>query len=295
MYRVASIVTLYRPEAATTVPSIAWTEFVAATMRYAKEISQRSFDDATPSALPYAVLTMCRALRTVRTQAHGSKQEAVAWTAEQMPEWAGLLDEVLYCRLSGGASGLADERTRAAAARLIGLVADQISGTCRGNGPDRLRSGRAVSAADEHGPGHPGRGMTGQVAHEWVRARRVERDPHHRRGARLDDRFLRSQARHLERRKHQIVALRAEVCQMDLEGLAGPDIDPVGREAHVLHDHVDPHHRGRTCRFRWLAAVHKGRDGDDADDRTAPPSAHHRPPSPDRAPGNEIIAASAIA
>jgi len=122
-------VALYGPDAAAVVPPIAWTEFVAAAARYADEVRHRSFDDASPGALAYAVLTMCRALRTVRTHTHGSKQEAAAWTREQMPQWAWLIDIALLCRLSGGATGLADERSRAAAVRFIGLLADQIMGT----------------------------------------------------------------------------------------------------------------------------------------------------------------------
>jgi hypothetical protein len=120
-------VTLYGPGAAAVVPPIAWTEFVAAAARYADEVRHRSFDDASPGALAYAVLTMCRALRTVRTQTHGSKQEAAAWARERLPEWAWLIDIALRCRLSRGASGLADEQSRAAAVRFIGLLADQIT------------------------------------------------------------------------------------------------------------------------------------------------------------------------
>ena len=121
--------TLYGPDAAAVVPPIGWTEFVAAAVHYADEVRHQSFDEARPGALAYAVLTMCRALRTVRTQTHGSKQEAAAWTREQMPQWAWLIDIALRCRLSGGASGLADEQSRAAAVRFIGFVADQIMGT----------------------------------------------------------------------------------------------------------------------------------------------------------------------
>jgi predicted nucleotidyltransferase len=122
-------VTLYGPDAAAVVPPIARTEFVAATVRYADEVRHQDFDETSPGALAYAVLTMCRAFRTVRTQAHGSKQEAAAWTREQMPEWAWLINTALRCRLSRGATGLADKRSRAAAVRFIGLVADQIVGT----------------------------------------------------------------------------------------------------------------------------------------------------------------------
>jgi hypothetical protein len=60
-------------------------------------------------------------------QTHGSKQEAAAWTRGQLPQWAWLIDIALRCRLSRGASGLADEQSRAAAVRFIGLAADQVT------------------------------------------------------------------------------------------------------------------------------------------------------------------------
>jgi hypothetical protein len=136
-------VTLYGPDARAVVPQIAWTEFVAATVRYADEVRRRSFDEASPDALAYAMLTMCRALRTGRTQAHGSKQEAAAWTREQIPGWAWLIDIALQCRSSRGASGLADPQTRAAAVRFIGLMADQIVGSDPAWAPSpRSRHGR---------------------------------------------------------------------------------------------------------------------------------------------------------
>lgn len=119
-------VTLRGPIPAAVVPPITWAEFVAATLHYAEEVSNRSFDEATPSSLAYAVLTMCRALRTVRTQTHGSKQEAAAWVSERMPEWAALIDSALRCRLTRGTSGFDDGGTRAAAERFIRLVGDEI-------------------------------------------------------------------------------------------------------------------------------------------------------------------------
>lgn len=128
-------VALHGPDAAAVIPPITWTEFVAATVRYAVEISRRSFDGATPGSLAYAVLTMCRAFRTVHTQTHGSKQEAAAWTRERMPEWAWLIDALLRCRLSGGRSGFDDGETRAAAERFIRLLAHEITGTVSAGPP----------------------------------------------------------------------------------------------------------------------------------------------------------------
>jgi len=121
-------VTLYGVAAADVIPPIARVEFVAAVVRYADWLRNRSYDDLGPGSLAYTVLSLCRALRTVRTGMHCSKQEAAAWTTEQMPEWAWLIDAALRCRMSRGTIGFDDERTRSEARRFIRLLADEIHG-----------------------------------------------------------------------------------------------------------------------------------------------------------------------
>lgn len=120
-------VTLYGPDAATIVPPIARREFIAATARYADEVRRRSLDEASPVARAYAVLTICRALRTVRTKEQCSKQEGAAWVRQRRPEWAWLIDIALQCRLSQGRIGLADDETRVAAEAFVRLLADEIA------------------------------------------------------------------------------------------------------------------------------------------------------------------------
>jgi predicted nucleotidyltransferase len=120
---------LHGADAAAIVPPITWPEFADATVRYADEMRSRSRLGASGGVFAYTILTMCRALRTVRTQTHGSKQEAAAWTRERMPEWAPLIDAALECRLSRGTIGFDDERTRAAAETFIALLATEILAT----------------------------------------------------------------------------------------------------------------------------------------------------------------------
>jgi predicted nucleotidyltransferase len=122
-------VTLYGVAAADVIPPIARVEFVAAVVRYAQELRNRNYDDLGPESLAYAVLSLCRALRTVRTGMHCSKQEAAAWTTERMPEWAWLIDAALRSRMSRGTTGFDDEQTRTDAQRLIRLLADEITGS----------------------------------------------------------------------------------------------------------------------------------------------------------------------
>jgi predicted nucleotidyltransferase len=119
-------VCLYGADAAAIVPPITWPEFADATVRYADEMRSRSRLGASGGVFAYTILTTCRALRTVRTRTHGSKQEAAAWTRERMPEWAPLIDAALVCRLSRGTIGFEDERSRAAAETFIALLAAEI-------------------------------------------------------------------------------------------------------------------------------------------------------------------------
>lgn len=96
-------------------------------MRYTDEVRNRSHPGPGHGALAYTILTMCRALRTVRLGAVGSKQEAADWVRGRMPEYAWLVDKALESRRSGGIIGLADQESRAAAETFIKLVADEIS------------------------------------------------------------------------------------------------------------------------------------------------------------------------
>ncbi|MBA3876358.1 MAG: nucleotidyltransferase [Anaerolinea sp.] len=121
-------VTLDGAAAADVMPTISRVEFVAAVARYAGWLGAWSLGDLGAGSLAYAVLSTCRACRTVRTGVPCSKHEGAAWVAERMPEWAWLIDTALRCRLSGGRTGFDDEPTRAAARTFIALLVDETLG-----------------------------------------------------------------------------------------------------------------------------------------------------------------------
>ena len=136
-------VTLYGVAAADVIPPIARVEFVAAVVRYADWLRKRNHNDLGPGSLAYAVLSLCRALRTVCTGSPCSKQEGAAWARERMPKWVWLIDAALRCRMLRGATGFDDELTRAAAETFIGLLADEITGLCQLMCPPRPDAGVA--------------------------------------------------------------------------------------------------------------------------------------------------------
>jgi hypothetical protein len=119
-------VPLYGPQPATFIPPIQWAEYVDALRRYADWLRAQHRESATPGMLAYAILSLCRALRTVRQGAYCSKQEGAAWVREHMPDAALLIDEALATRRSRGQTGFADAPSRAAASRLIDRLAAEV-------------------------------------------------------------------------------------------------------------------------------------------------------------------------
>jgi hypothetical protein len=119
-------VTVSGPPPAETIPPVSWSDFRVEIRRYADEVRSRDLFGATPGSRAYCVLTMCRALATLRDERAYSKDEAVALVRVSMPEWAWLIDEAARCRLSHGRAGLADEGTIEAARRFVALVGDMI-------------------------------------------------------------------------------------------------------------------------------------------------------------------------
>jgi hypothetical protein len=109
-------IALFGPSPSEVMPPISHAEFLAAVGRYLDYLRRQ------PS-LAYAVLSACRAMRTIRTRRPCSKQEGAAWVRERMPEWAWLIDKALAWRLAGGSVGF-DEDTREAASRFVELLAD---------------------------------------------------------------------------------------------------------------------------------------------------------------------------
>jgi hypothetical protein len=128
-------IALFGPPAEHVIPPIDRGEFLAAVARYAGWVGTRTQIDVSSGALAYDVLSMCRALRTVRTGVQCSKEEGAAWTRQRMPDWAWLIDAALRCRLSRGTTGFDDEQTRTAAKRLIRLLAAEVQDSAPADRP----------------------------------------------------------------------------------------------------------------------------------------------------------------
>jgi hypothetical protein len=109
-------VTLQGPPPKDLIVPLAWTDYLVAVRAYLAYLQ-----GSDPSS--YAVLSACRALRTIETGAPCSKQEGAAWVRERLPEWAWLIDLALEDRRTRGQSGFDVAQTRTAARRFVELAA----------------------------------------------------------------------------------------------------------------------------------------------------------------------------
>ena len=112
--------------AADVVPEISENEYETAVAAYAGWLAAQDLDALSPGALAYVVLSECRALATVWTGRHCSKQEGAAWIASREPRRAALIEAALACRLSRDAFGFDDAETRGAAADFVRSAAAHV-------------------------------------------------------------------------------------------------------------------------------------------------------------------------
>jgi len=108
-------------------PEIDREEYLSAVTRYAAWLAGRDLHALAPGALAYTVLSLCRALRTVRTRQPCSKQDGAAWVADHIPDHAALIDAALACRLARGGFGFDDPAQRTAAIDLVRSLAAAIA------------------------------------------------------------------------------------------------------------------------------------------------------------------------
>jgi hypothetical protein len=119
-------VPLLGPLATEVVPVISKHEYVEAVRQHMLTFSRWTDDLATLGNQAYAILTMCRGLRTVRTGEYVSKREAARWASEQLPAHAELIQTALLWREER--RGATDDATptRAAATAFVAEVASLI-------------------------------------------------------------------------------------------------------------------------------------------------------------------------
>ena len=91
-------ITLLGPPSADLIPPIDDEAFFEVIASYVHEAPEWALPYTAPGSQAYTILTMCRALFTLRHRRHTSKLAAAAWAREAYPQWADLIDKAVYWR-----------------------------------------------------------------------------------------------------------------------------------------------------------------------------------------------------
>jgi hypothetical protein len=118
-------IALHGPPVAHVAPLITHGEYVEGVRQH---LSDPEWRDATVTLgdRSYAILSMCRGLRTCRTGEHISKREGARWASQLMPEHAALIEDALAWRARPedrpGSCRMSQEATRRFISEVQGLL-----------------------------------------------------------------------------------------------------------------------------------------------------------------------------
>jgi predicted nucleotidyltransferase len=121
-------ITLRGPSVASFVPQISHGDYVEGVRRHL--LTWRDSLEALESQgdQAYAILTVCRGLRTVRMGEHVSKRHAAHWASGELPEHADLIRDALEWRArSRGGRRIDGTATRAKTVRFVEAVLELVS------------------------------------------------------------------------------------------------------------------------------------------------------------------------
>jgi len=91
-------ITLFGPSPKTIIEPISKDEFIQAVRSHAKAWDEWIHDMHNRKSQAYAILTMCRALYTLKFGEQVSKKQAALWAEKEFPEWASLIENALLWR-----------------------------------------------------------------------------------------------------------------------------------------------------------------------------------------------------
>jgi aminoglycoside adenylyltransferase-like protein/nucleotidyltransferase-like protein len=98
-YRLRDVgIALCGPPPASIVPIISHDDYVEAVRRHMLSWPEWVDGFVTQGAQAYAILTMCRGLRTWRTGEFVSKREAARWACQELPDYADLIRDAVAWR-----------------------------------------------------------------------------------------------------------------------------------------------------------------------------------------------------
>lgn len=123
-------VTLFGPSPKTVIEPVSQAEYAAMVRSHALRWSA-DWIGKHHGSQAYAILTMCRALYTLRFGEQPSKIQAAAWAKQELPEWAGLIDGALGWRQAQNETwAVADnEATLPETRRFVAFMIEKIEKT----------------------------------------------------------------------------------------------------------------------------------------------------------------------
>jgi hypothetical protein len=120
-------VTLYGPSPRTLIEPISTEEFVETVRLHAQRWREWTHDNTgSRPAQAYAILTMCRALYTIRHGEQVSKRRAAQWAQGHLPQWAPLIEDALGWRSAWRDDQADPETTRPQTERFVQFMIDLI-------------------------------------------------------------------------------------------------------------------------------------------------------------------------
>src|SRR6266487_2752111 len=91
-------ITLFGPKPTTIIEPISKDEFLQRIRAHIKAWDEWIHDMHNRKTQAYAILTMCRALYTLKYGKQVSKKQAALWAEKEFPEWASLIENALLWR-----------------------------------------------------------------------------------------------------------------------------------------------------------------------------------------------------
>jgi hypothetical protein len=91
-------ITLFGPAPKTIIEPVSKDEFIEAIRTHTKEWDEWIHDMHNRKSQAFVILTMCRALYTLKYGEQVSKKQAAVWAEKEFPEWASLIQNALLWR-----------------------------------------------------------------------------------------------------------------------------------------------------------------------------------------------------
>jgi aminoglycoside adenylyltransferase-like protein len=122
-------VTLFGPPPQRIIEPISKAEFLQTVKESAAARRQTIQHVDTHPSQAYAILTMCRALYTLTHGEHVSKRKAASWAAQELPEWAAVIQRALRWRESWRTSDANYAETLPETRRFVLFMIERITGS----------------------------------------------------------------------------------------------------------------------------------------------------------------------